>query len=391
MADRPRLLYLVTEDWYFVSHRLALARAAMAAGFEVAVATRVRTAAAPIEAAGVRLFPLQHLSRSSFNPWREWRALAEITALYRRWQPAIVHHVAAKPVIYGGLAARRAGVTSVVSALAGLGFLYASSGARARLMRPLALAAYRSALRHPAGRLVVQNPDDAAVVSAERLIEAERVQLIEGSGVDTRRFVPAAEPEGIVTVILAGRMLWDKGVGEFVAAAETLKRRGVAVRCVLVGDSDPENPAAIPRSVLDGWMREGGVEWWGLRTDMVDVMRRAHVVCLPSYREGLPKVLLEAAASGRALIATDVPGCRQVVVDRETGLLVPPRDSDALAGAISALVHDAELRRRCGANARRLVVARFGDERVHRQMVDLYQAVLSEGGRERAMASVAGA
>jgi glycosyltransferase involved in cell wall biosynthesis len=163
------------------------------------------------------------------------------------------------------------------------------------------------------------------------------------------------------------------------------------VRCVLVGDSDPENPAAISSSVLDAWMRDGRVEWWGRRTDMVDVMRQAHVVCLHSYREGLPKVLLEAAASGRALIATDVPGCRQVVVDRETGLLVPPRDSDALADAISAVVHDVDLRRRYGANARRLVVTRFGEERVHRQTIEVYRALLSEGRRERAMTSTAGA
>lgn len=376
MADRPRLLYVVTEDWYFVSHRLELARAAREAGFEVAIATRVGDCAERIGTAGIELIPLRFMRRSSRNPMIELRAISELAAVYRRWRPAIAHHVAAKPVIYGGLAAQKAGVPAVVSALAGLGYAYASPRRRARAIRPLLLAAYRRALRHPHSRLIVQNPEDEAVVIEQGLAPAAAVRRVRGSGVDIERFAPSTEPGEPVTFVLPSRMLWDKGVGEFVAAARSLRAQGIDARFVLVGDTDPENPAAIPPPQLARWHEESVVEWWGHRSDMPDVFRSAHVVCLPSYREGLPKVLLEAAASGRPLIATDVPGCREIAIHRESALLVPARDAMSLAAAMAQLASDPALRRRLGERGRSMVLENFALECVNAQSIAIYRELL---------------
>ena len=381
MDVKQRLLFVVTEDWYFVSHRLDLACAARDAGFEVALATRVDKDAARIESEGICLFPLRYLRRSSMQPWREAFAIRELTTLYREWQPRIVHHVAAKPVIYGGLAALRARVPAVVGALAGLGYVFSSTNLRARTMRPAMLAAYRAALRHPHLRLIVQNQSDEEMVIARRLIAPRSVRRIRGSGVDTSVFTPSKEPIGVPVFVLAARMLWDKGIGEFVEAARLLRARGLSARFVLVGDTDSENPAAIPPMQLQRWQAEGLVEWWGHRLDMPDVLRTAHVVCLPSYREGLPKVLLEAAACGRPMIAADVPGCREIAIHNETALLIPPRDPARLSEAIEQLATDRDLRERLGRRARELVCSIFAIEHVNAQTLTVYRELLNECAR----------
>jgi glycosyltransferase involved in cell wall biosynthesis len=375
--SRPRLLFLVTEDWYFCSHRLPLAVAAREAGFDVSVATRVREHADEIRRAGVEPIPIG-LSRRSANPYRELRALREIVRTYRAAKPDIVHHVALKPVIYGSLAARLAGVPAVVNALAGLGYLFSSRDRRARLVRPVVEAAFRALLDRPGSQLVVQNPDDLRLLLGERVVGPDRAVLIRGSGVDTTRFVPAPEPEGVPLIVLPARMLRDKGVFEFVAAAAQLKNDGIAARFALVGDPDPDNPASIPAATLQRWSDSGAAEWWGWRDDMVTVFQQCHVVCLPSYREGLPKALIDAAACGRAIVTCDVPGCREVVREGENGLLVPPRDSAALAAALRRLVEDAGLRRGMGERSRARAVAEFSVERVIARTLGLYRELLAE-------------
>lgn len=376
MADKPRLLFVVTEDWYFASHRLDLALAARAAGFDVAVAARVDAWGERIRRDGLQLFPLRYMRRSNRRPWVELRAVAELTTLYRGWRPTIVHHVAAKPIIHGGIAARRAQVPAVVSAIAGMGYVFSSPSMMARLMRPAMVAAYRAALRHPNARLIVQNPEDETTVVAEGIAAASQVRRIRGSGVDLAVFEPSAEPGGPPVIMLVGRMLQDKGVREFVDAARILRERGTRARCVMVGEPDDENPASIPRDELTRWHAEGIVEWWGHRTDMPAVMAMANIVCLPSYREGLPKVLLEAAASGRAMIATDVPGCREIAVRGETALLVPPQDASALASAMITLAADPELRQTFGRDARELVKNYFSMERVNHETIEIYRELL---------------
>jgi len=377
MPTKPRLLFVVTEDWYFVSHRLDLARAARDAGFQVGIATRVSSCADQITAEGLELFPLRYMRRSSRNPWIELQAVHELSALYKRWRPDIAHHVAAKPVIYGGIAAQSARVPAVVNALAGLGFVFTSTSREARALRPLVLRAYRIAMRHRRSRLIVQNTADEEVVLQRGLIAPSAITRVAGSGVDVSVFQPSAETPGPPVIMLIARMLRDKGIYEFVEAARIARSRGVSARFVLVGDTDLENPAAIARDQLERWSGQGDVEWWGYRADMAEVLRSSHVVCLPSYREGMPKVLLEAAAAGRPLIASDVPGCREIAVHNQTGLLVPLRNATALADAMQTLANDSLLRRRLGQRARELVCSQFTVERVNAQTLQIYRELLS--------------
>jgi glycosyltransferase involved in cell wall biosynthesis len=374
VSDRPRLLFVVTEDWYFHSHRLPLAQAALDAGYAVAVATRVNAHRAAIEACGCEVIPLRKLRRRSLNPVREIGAVIELVGVYRHWRPDIVHQVAMKPVLYGSLAARLAGVSSSVNALAGLGFVYSSRTSLARMLRPLINSALRLALDRRGSVAIVQNDDDAAMLRSIGLADTSAIEIIRGSGVNLERFSPA---QGTATappiVMLASRMLWDKGVGEFVEAAKRLRAERRSVRFVLVGGRDEENPTAISAAVLAEWQRAGIVEWWGQRDDMADVLRQATIVCLPSYREGLPKALLEAAACAKPIVATDVPGCRDVVEPGTTGLLVASHDAAALADALRTLLADTALRERMGREARRKVVAQFGLAAVQAATLELYR------------------
>lgn len=372
----PHLLFIVTEDWFFCLHRLSLAVAAKRAGFEVSVATRVAEHGTVIESAGLRLIPLR-LSRRSRNPLTEARLIADLVGLYRRERPDIVHHVAMKPVIYGSLAARLTGRRAVINALTGLGFLFTSDRLSARLLRPLVEAAFRGLLNAPICRTIVENPDDLRQLTDDGVVEPERIRLIRGSGVDLAKFSPSPEPEGPPLVVLPARMLWDKGVGEFVDAARRLREEGVQARFALVGQRDPENPSAIAEAQLREWARSGVVEYWGFRSDMPKVFAQCHIVCLPSYREGLPVSLLEAAACTRAIVTTDVPGCREAVRDEENGLLVPRGDSAALAAALSRLIADPALRRTMGARGRARAEKEFSVDSVVAQTLSLYREMLA--------------
>lgn len=369
---RKKLLFLVTEDWYFCSHRLPPARAAQAAGYDIVVATCVAQRGAEISAEGFRVVPIG-LRRRSRNPLREIAAIVEIVQLYRRERPDIVHHVALKPVLYGSLAALLVRRPAVVNALAGMGFLFTSGSRLATVLRAAVSRVFRVLLNAGRNVLILQNPDDMAMLVSGGLVTASRVRLIRGSGVDIGRFRPTREPVGIPLVMLASRMLWDKGVGEFVAAAGMLRARGVAARFVLVGDGDADNPASIPDDQLRAWHDSGVVECWGRCDNMPEALAQAHIVCLPSYREGLPKVLLEAAACARPLVATDAPGCREIVRHGENGLLVPLRDAASLAEAIEQLVDDPALRLRMGETGRQMVESEFSEARVAQQTLAVYR------------------
>jgi len=373
-----RILYVVTEDWYFCSHRLPLAQAAVAAGYEVAVATRVGGEAQRITAAGIDVHPLR-LSRGSHGPLDAVRAVIELYRLYRRQRPDIVHHVALKPVLFGSLAARLAGVPAVVNALAGLGYVFSSRDLRARLLRPAVEAAYRMLLAGHGRRVILQNDDDLALLGARRLIPLPQTVVIRGSGVDTARFAQVPEPQGTALVVLPARMLRDKGIVEFIEAAQRVKARGIAARFALVGDVDPDNPASIEPARLRQWHAEGVVEWWGWREDMQDVFAQSSIVCLPSWREGLPKALIEAASVGRPIVTCDVPGCREVVRHDDNGLLVPPRDPAALAEALAWLLAEPGVRARMGARGRWRAVSEFSMEGVIARTLALY-AQLDAGG-----------
>jgi glycosyltransferase involved in cell wall biosynthesis len=385
-ARRPRLLFLVTEDWYFCSHRLPIARAARDAGFSVTVATRVTDHGDRIRAEGFDLMPLG-MERANSNPLREILSLIEITQLYRRTRPDIVHHVAVKPALVGSLAARFAGVPCTVNAIAGLGYVFASDSLKAKLLRPMISIGFRALLNGPRSRVIVQNPDDRQLLAQRRLVTPERMVLIKGSGVDLARFHPRPEsktgPAAAPVAALVSRMIWDKGIGVLVAAARILKTRGVALRVVLAGRPDPENPASIPERQLRLWHDEGIVEWVGFCDDVAGLWARSHIAVLPSwYGEGVPKSLLEAAACGRPLVAADGPGLREVVQDGITGILIPPRDASALADALQRLAEDEGLRNRLGQAARALAEREFGDAAVIRDTLELYRTLLKAGNSD---------
>jgi len=367
MNRKSKLLFFITEDWYFCSHRLALAVAAREAGFEVAVITRVREHGELIRRAGLDLIPFE-MSRRGMNPFIELGTLTRLIALYRREKPDLVHHVAIKPVLYGTLAARLAGVSNIVNALAGMGWLFTSTNLIARFLKPVVRLIFRFLLRQTS--VIVQNPDDVALMSDVGLVN---IHLVRGAGVDVEVFRPEPEPKGTPLVVLPARMLWDKGVGEFVEAARQLSAQGVVARFALVGDPDPENPATVSKEQLAAWHSENVVEWWGQLTNMPKVYAQANIVCLPSYREGLPKALLEAAACGRPIVTTDVPGCREIVRDNDNGVLVPVRDVSALTEALAMLIANPDARCRMGKSGRALVVDEFSLGRVIAETLVVYR------------------
>jgi len=376
MNARPRLLYLITEDWYFWSHRLDLARAAARAGFDVSIATRVTDHAERIVREKFRIFPIR-LFRRSRNPFAEIASIVELVRLYRRERPAIVHHVALKPILYGSFAAWCSGVPVVINAFAGLGYLFTDDARRGRFLRSCLRQAMRALFRLSRSMVVFQNRDDRDLLIKENVLMLEQTRIIPGSGVDIKAFdIRPAAFEGPI-VMLASRMLWDKGIGDFVEAVRRLKCKHASARFVLVGRCDEHNPAAIALEQLQRWADEGLIEWWGHRDDMSATLAQAAIVVLPSYREGLPKVLLEAAACGKPLVATDVPGCREIVRHGVTGLLVPPRDAATLAAGIDLLLRDSLLRTTMGVAGREAVIRDFSVEKVAGQVTQLYRELLA--------------
>jgi len=371
-----RILIVVNVEWYFWSHRLSLAKALKECGFDVIIAAAIeRGYQQAIEKEGFRFIPL-HLQRRSSNPWHEMASLFELFRLYRTERPDLVHHITIKPVLYGSLAAKAARVPAVINTIPGLGYLFLQTGPWGSILRCCVSAAYRFALSGKHVQVIVQNPDDLRMFVSKKLIPRERINMIRGSGVNIHEFVLSSEPTGPPIVLLASRLLWDKGVGELVEASRRLKQHGVECRVVIVGEPDPENPNSIPVETLKAWHAEGVVEWWGLRNDMPTVLALASIVVLPSYREGVPKILLEAAAAGRPIITTDAPGCREIVRDGRNGLLVPPRDPVALANAIQTLISNPTLRKEMGVRSREIAVAEFSEERVIRETLDVYRKVL---------------
>ncbi|MBF0309716.1 MAG: glycosyltransferase family 4 protein [Magnetococcales bacterium] len=374
----PSILFLVTEDWYFCSHRLPMARAALQAGYRVMVATRVNRHASCIEGEGFELLPIG-MKRRGGGLLGEVRSIIELVGLYRRHRPDLVHHVAMKPVVYGTLAARLAGVGAVVNALAGLGYLFTSSRTHARLLKRLVQFCLSLLLRHPSVRIVVQNPDDRRMLSEATGIAEEEMIIIPGSGVDTTRFSCRAEPpEGELLISMVSRMLKDKGVFELVEAVRRLRQRKPhGWRLVLAGTPDHENPSSIPEETLRNWGREGLLEWLGEVKDVPGLLQKTSIAVLPSHREGLPMSLLEAASACCCLVATDVPGCREVVQHEKTGLLTPLGDATALAGALERLLENRRERILFGKTARERVMGLYSKEVVVERLLALYRERLS--------------
>lgn len=373
-ASAPRLLYVVSEDWYFLSHRLPMARAARDSGYEVHVATRVVDGAEAIEAEGFKLHSIP-FARGGVGLLAALRTIAALRRIHRNVRPDLAHHVALQAAVLGSLAAigRR---TICVNALTGFGFTFISENIKARLLKPLIVFLLRFLCMRGKNVALVQNPDDRDALLALG-IAAGHIALIPGSGVDVERLRPSPEPGGTPTVAFVGRLLEDKGIRPLVAAIRLLQDRGAAVNLIIAGDLDPANPSSVKPSELDQWIKSPGITWAGHVNDISAIWAKAHIAALPSRREGLPKALLEAAACGRPMVATDVPGCREVVIPDKTGLLVPLDDRNALGEAIGKLAGSANLRARYGGAARILAVEKFSATAIGRQTVQLYDRLLT--------------
>lgn len=372
----PRILFLVNVDWFFLSHRLTIARTARDRGAEVWIGAASTGLEEQIIREGFRFVPIP-FHRSGKNIFHEIRTINEVAKILRDVRPDLVHNVTIKPVLYASWLSRFFGRPAVVNAISGLGYVFISSGIKARLFRGVIRLAYRAALSGARVRVIFQNPDDIESFVGARMVERERTVLIKGSGVDVEAFRMLPEPSGVPVVMFASRMLKDKGALELVDAARLLRDWNVLCRMVFVGDPDTENPATVKEDELRMWVNEGLIEWWGHKSQMESVLPLASVVTLPSYREGLPKVLLEAASVGRPIVATDVPGCREVVRDGWNGYLVPPRDHVRLAEAIRHLVENPGLRNRMGVNSRELAIKEFRVEKVVAETLLVYKELLS--------------
>lgn len=373
------IIFFANTDWYLWNFRRSLSFAVLRSGRSLKMFTPAGGFGQKLVAEGLCWEPIP-MDRRSLNPLRELIFLWQLVRLLRREKPEIIHSFTIKCAVYGSLAARLAGVPARVNAVAGMGYVFISDSPKARLLRPLVRVLLKLALGGRNARLILQNPDDVALFRQARLVDPDHVRLIPGSGVDCERFSPAPETVSVgrPRVVLPARLLWDKGLAEYVEAARLLRARGVPVDLLLAGDPDPGNPAAVPEPVVRGWVSEGLLQWLGHVDDMPTLFRSVQIVALPSYREGLPKGLIEAGASGCALITTDVPGCREVVAHEVDGLLVPVKDGVALADAIERLVRDPALRHTLGAAAREKAVAQFDERIVVARTLDVYAELLGK-------------
>ncbi|WP_313067998.1 glycosyltransferase family 4 protein [Achromobacter animicus] len=369
------LLFVVNNPAFFMSHRVPVALAAQKAGYDVHVATMDGPAVADIQALGMTHHAIP-MTRSGKHPLQELGTLLALVRLFRRLRPDVVHLVTIKPVLYGGIAARIARVPGMVAAISGLGFVFLSNSLKMRLVRAVVARLYRVALGHPNSRVIFQNANDRDLLKSLGAVREDQVVIIRGAGVNLDAYRPTPEPPAPpVVVTMVARLLRDKGVQEFVQAAKLLRERGVPVTMQLVGGLDAGNPTSATQADVDAWQQDGCVQALGERSDVAALYAAAHIAVLPSYREGLPKSLIEAAACGRAVVTTDVPGCRDAIEPNVTGLLVPVRDAAALADAIARLAQDAALRQAMGMAGRALAEREFDINRVARIHVALYDAL----------------
>lgn len=377
-VSRPclgRLLFVVNDSRFFVSHRLPLGKAARAMGYEVHLAAFPNGQLDVLAEHGIVFHPLP-FDRTGLNPWRDAQVLGRLAALLRKVQPTIMHCVTLKPAVYGGLVAQRLGVEGFVVSLTGLGQVFQDQRAELKLARAAVSRLLRAAFRHRNSYVIFQNPDDRAELISADLVPPEKCILIRGSGVDLEIYRALPEPEGVPIVLLPARLLWAKGVAEFVAAARAIKAIGYPARFVLAGEAPPHNRSSVPAAALQRWQDEGIVEWWGHCTDMPGVIAASSIVCLPSYyREGVPKSLIEAASCARPIVTTTMPGCREICRMGENGILVPPRDPIALTAALTRLLSDPPLRRIMGERGRDIVRSEFSLDRVVEETLSVYRAL----------------
>ena len=378
--NKPKLLYFITEDWYFCSHRLPHAIVANKAGFDVVVICNIAKHLNKIKKHGLRVIPIQ-LTRRSINPIRELFLLLKLTSIYRKEKPDIVQHVAIKPIIYGTIAAKLSGITAIFNSIVGLGYIFISKNILANILKPIIKLALKWSLNQKNSFTILQNEDDKKFLRKKKIIGLKRLQIIPGSGVNTKQFSYSPEPKTThkaPLIVCVSRMLWDKGINELVKATKKLKERNINFKMALIGKPDPENPASIPLSQIQKWEKMKLIEYWGYVENIEQVYRKCHIVILPSYREGMPKSLLEAASASRPIITTNVPGCREVVKNQINGILVKVKTVNPLATSMKKLIKNKSIREKMGKEGRKIIKAKFSEEIITKQTIFLYKKFYQE-------------
>ena len=376
MPYRKKLLYFVSEDWYFCSHRSALALAALDEGYDVYVLTRVNDHAQRISESGLTLIPII-IERHGRNILQDLKLLYEIIKIYRYIKPDLVHQVAMKPILYGTIAALFARSTKVVNAFPGLGYVFISRRLTDRILRFLLINIFKCLFMIRSVSIIVQNRDNADFFISKNVCKKERLALIRGSGVDLKEYAQSGAVDDVPIILFASRLLWQKGIADFVTAAALVRAHHTQVRFVIVGGLDKNNPNSVPATTLQEWVQSGSVEWWGYQADMPRILSRSKMVLLPSfYGEGVPKILIEAAACGKPLITTDRPGCREIVIHNLNGFLVAPHDPAAIAERIGQLLEDEALCKQMGEEGRRRVAAAFSIDKVNAETLSVYAELL---------------
>jgi glycosyltransferase involved in cell wall biosynthesis len=373
-----KVLLFANTDWYLYNFRRDLALGLRDRGDEVILLSPPGEYANRLQELGFRWLSIG-LSRRSMNPLRELGTIVRLAQIYRREKPDLVHHFTVKCVLYGTLAARWVGVKAIINSITGLGYIFLPGGPWKRVLRSFVYLWYRLILRGT--QVIFENDEDRQSFIRNGFIQLQDDNLIPGVGVDTTRFKLSPLPAGVPIVLMATRLLWDKGVGEFVEVAHQLHSEGIKARFILAGRTDPGNPASISEAQVETWRSEGHIEWLGWIENMATVLEQSSIICLPSYREGLPTVLIEAGACGRPVVATDVPGCRLAVQDGVTGLLVSERDIKSLADALRRLLSNPVICQDMGSAGRRRVEEMFSSERILVQILEVYVKAAAKGGR----------
>lgn len=370
---KKKLLFLLSEDWFVCSHFLDRALAAKAAGYDVVIVANENKHGDQIRNAGLRFEPLAY-DRGGINVFKELQFLYKLFKVYKAEKPDIVHQISAKPIFYGSFLARLLNVPAIVNAPIGLGYVFSSDDLKARLLLPFIKLAYKLFLNTGNSKIIFENGDDLEYFVKMNAAKKEDTVLIKGAGVDMQEFKPV-EKSGIPSVVLIARMLRDKGIDEYIKAAKSVLSKSIPARFILVGGIDEENPTSFSSRQLEEWSEVEGIEWLGKRNDVAEILKEAHIACLPSYREGLPKSLIESAASGLPIVTTDTVGCREVVEDGVNGYLVPIKNSELLADSLVKLLEDETLRKEMGQKSRHLAETTFANELVIKQTLNVYDNI----------------
>ena len=377
MKKDKKIIFLVNYLSFFLSHRLPIAEALLARGFEVFIGYGELRGADPkfLEKKGfkVNLIPMQP---TGLNLFREFKTLYYIWVFFKKVKPDIVHLITIKPYLYGGIISRLIGVQCLVSAISGLGTLFVKKNLKSKVIRFLIYPLYKIAFNHSNQKVILQNKDDTKLLNSWGVLNLSKIKLLNGSGVKLENFKNFVEPSGKTTVCFAARLLQDKGVYEYISAAQLLKKRGIKAQFLLAGDLDANNPTGLSLNDLDKLKNDNHVEFLGYHSDIPSLYEKSHIICLPSYREGFPKSLIEAAAAKRAVVTTDVPGCRDAIIPNKTGLLVPVRDFQKLADALQWLIENPEKRIAMGAAGRKLAEEKYSIEKIVKAHLEIYQELL---------------